>query len=301
MRVRWMHLIGTTALLVFGVFLLAGCGDSVTMSDPAAVDVELMLREFLEEDGLFDDLGPYEAGSMSSEPSDSRDAIDPLTYWRRITDRDCSRDIHWDPEEGTAEVTVHREVWGILTVIDEDMVEYEKPFHHEGIRYANFIRDEEWQPPNGPPDDQGNGSGHRYRRGPWVLTELSGFVARSDTLTVSIDWIRIQSATVDVTVTDPLDLLTVPDDIMAFDLGEEVTVTVAGPPADAILFLHTRHWKSPLQFDGGTFTGSWTVNRAGRHNAWIEAMAHDTIHDSEYPDDVLIWGMPYVVAEELDE
>jgi hypothetical protein len=25
-------------------------------------------------------------------------------------------------------------------------------------------------------------------------------------------------------------------------------------------------------------------------------MAHDTIYDSDYPDDTLVWGMPYVVT-----
>jgi hypothetical protein len=40
------------------------------------------------------------------------------------------------------------------------------------------------------------------------------------------------------------------------------------------------------------------VERRGRHSAWVEAIAHDSIFDSEYPDDTLIWGTPFQVAVE---
>ena len=118
-------------------------------------------------------------------------------------------------------------------------------------------------------------------------------------LTVEFDYIHVQSATVDITIDDPLELMAVPDEIPAFEVGEEVTVTVYGAPEDAILFLHTRHWKSPFQPQGaGVFSGSWTVERIGRHCGWIEGLAHDTIYDSEYPEDTLVWGMPYVVERD---
>lgn len=311
MRTKWMAVPATAALLALGLFLIAGCGDNITMSEPSAADDEETLRSFLEEDGIFDDLGPYEAGLSSVDSAGGREAIDPLTFWRVVTDRDCYREIIHDPEEGTAEVTIHRQIWGDLHIVDEGAAEYVKPFHHEGVRYATFQRDDEWEPSDGSGSGHGQDQGdegqgetnrHRYRRGPWVLTELSGFVGVSDTLTVSIDWMRIQSATVDVTITDPLELMAVPDDIMAFEVGQTVTVTVSGPPEDAILFLHTRRWKSPFAYDGaGAFVGAWTVTRPGRHTAWVEAMAHDTIFESEHPEDTLIWGMPYVVGDEEPE
>jgi hypothetical protein len=294
---RWLVSSSAVALLVLGVFLIAGCGDTVTMSEPSTVDDEETLRAFIDEDGIFDDLGPYEGGASSVWSSDARAEIDPLTFWRVITDRHRKFEILFDPAAGTAEVTVYRQIWGVLHIVDGDMVEYEKRFHHEGLRHANFARDENWDPSNGP-SDHANGQQNCIRCGPWILTELSGFRAQSDTLTVAIDWIRVQSATVDVTITDPLELMSVPDEIMAFKEGEDVTVTVSGPAEGSILFLHTRHWKSPLQYESGTFAGTWTVTRAGRHTAWIEAMAHDTLFDSEYPEDTLIWGMSYVVEGE---
>jgi hypothetical protein len=292
----------TAAILLLTAFLTGGCGDSISMSDPSAIDDEETLREFLDEDGIFDDMGPYEAGEVSVGQPAGREMIDPLTFWRQITDRDCYREILWDPEEGTAEVTVHRDVWGVLHILGEDMVEYEKPFHHEGIRFANFARDPDWSPANDTPGEPGNGEQRRCRRGPWILTEVSGFVAHSDTVTISIDWVRLQSASVDVTIADALNLMTVPDEIMHFVVGEEVTVTVSGPPEDSLLFLHKRLWKSPFQYQGdGTFVGTWTVGRPGRHGVWIEAMAHGTLFDSEYPEDVLIWGLPYMVADGDEE
>jgi hypothetical protein len=314
MLVKRTALPAIAAMLAAGLLGLGGCGDTITMGDPSAVDDEETLRGYLEDDAIFDDMGPYEVGQLTLGGSDGREAIDPLTFWRVVTDRDCYREIVHDPEAGTADVTVHRDIWGDLHIVGEDMVEYVKPFHHEGIRYATLVRDPDWQPPNGggqgqggqgqgaggqDGEGQGDATQNRYRCGPWILTELSGFRAESDTLTIEIDWIRIQSAAVDVTITDPLELMAVPDEIMAFEVGEEVTVTVSGPPEDAILFLHTRHWKSPFVYDGaGAFVGTWTVMRPGRHTAWVEAMAHDTLFDSEHPEDTLIWGVPYAVQDE---
>ncbi|MCK4408496.1 MAG: hypothetical protein KAW67_00330, partial [Candidatus Eisenbacteria sp.] len=142
----------------------------------------------------------------------------------------------------------------------------------------------------------------RHRRRGWTLTDVSGLVANSvETLTMDIEWIHVQSATVDTTITDPSVLMAVPDEIMHFELGEEVTVTVSGPPEDAILFLHTRHNRSPFQYDGGVFVGTWTVTYEGVHGAGVQALAHDSIYESEYPDDSLIWAMPYEVGEEPEE
>ncbi|MFH1501830.1 MAG: hypothetical protein ABIG03_02155 [Candidatus Eisenbacteria bacterium] len=313
MPTRRLVLAGTAALLALTALILAGCGDTIAMSDPASVDEEEMLREFVEEDGMFDDLGPYEAGFESSGGSGSRDVIDPLTFWRHVTDRDRTVDVDFDPETGIANVTVYREIWGVLHILGEDMVEYEKPFHHTGLRYATFLRDEDWEPPQGGSGSEGQGQQqgqdgeqgvrNRFRHGPWELTAISGFVGESDTLTVTMADITVESATVNVTITDPLELLAVPDEVLAFQVGEEVTVTVTGAPDDAILFLHTRHWKSPFAPQGGgVFVGTWTVERPGRHCAWVEALAHDSIYDTDHPEDTLVWGMPYVVeGDDLEE
>jgi hypothetical protein len=213
------------------------------------------------------------------------------------------RDVHIDQVEGVAEVTVYKEIWGTLNIVDENMVEYEKPMHHEGVRYAVFHRNDDVAPGNGSGSGNGNsnssGETHRYRRGRWTLTAVSGLVANSvETLTINIDEIRVQSATVDTVITDPLALMAVPSEIMHFEVGEEVTVTVSGPPEDAILFLHTRHHRSPFQYDGEAFVGTWTVQHRGVHCAGVQALAHDSIFDSEYPDDSLIWAMPYAVGAE---
>jgi len=282
------------ALLALALFVLSGCGDAITMTDVSDLEDEETLREFIEDHGFFDETEIYGADSMTSEP-DTREEIDPLTFWREVTERHVVRDVYIDHEEGTAEVAIYKEIWGTLNIVDENMVEYEKPMHHEGVRYATFQLNDDVALADG----NGNGGTHRHRRGRWTLTSISGLVANSvETLTMSIDWIHVQSATVDITITDPSLLMAVPDEIMHFELGEEVTVTVSGPPEDAILFLHTRRHRSPFQYVGGEFVGSWTVAHEGVHGAGVQALAHDSIHDSEYPDDSLIWGMPYEVGEE---
>jgi hypothetical protein len=273
------------ALLTLGLFVLAGCGDAITMTDVSELSDEEALREFIEDHGFFDETEIYGAEDMVSDGSGSREEIDPLTFWREVTERHIVRDVYINHEKGIAEVTIYKEIWGTLNIIDENMVEYEKPMHHEGVRYAVFQR-----VPHTELD-------HRHRRRGWRLTDISGLVANSvETLTMDIEWIHVQSATVDTTITDPSVLMAVPDEIMSFEMGEEVTVTVSGPPEDAILFLHTRGHRSPFQYDGGAFVGTWTVTRNGVHCAGVQALAHDSIYDSEYPDDSLIWAMPYEVG-----
>ncbi len=276
------------AALVLGALVFAGCGEGITAAAPEALNDDSTLREFLEEEGLFDDLAMYDVGELSTGGG-SREAIDPLTFWRVATDFAVHRDVVVDTAAGTAEASIYRDVWGELHIVTEEMEEIVKPFHHSGERYANFVLTDD-------PVDDREGGRHRYRCGRWELTEVSGFLGQSDDLTLTIDWIRVQGDSIDVTISDPLELMTVPDDIMLFEVGEEVTVTVSGPPADAILFLHTRHWHSPFVYDGGTFSGTWTVQRAGRRCAAVTAMAHDTLFDSEYPDDWMVWGMPYEVS-----
>ena len=286
-------------LLTLGLFVLAGCGDAITMTDAGEFDDEEALREFIEDHGFFDETEIYGAESMSSGGTDSREAIDPLTFWREVTERHVVRDVYIDHEEGIAEVTIYKEIWGTLHIIDENMVEYEKPMHHEGTRYAVFQRDDNVSTVNSYGHCGETGNTHRHRRGRWTLTDISGLVANSvETLTMDIEWIHVQSATVDATITDPSVLMAVPDEIMHFEAGEEVTVTVSGPPEDAILFLHTRGHRSPFQYDSGVFVGTWTVTHNGVHCAGVQALAHDSIYDSEYPDDTLIWAMPYEVGDE---
>lgn len=287
------------ALLTLGLFVLAGCGDAITMTDVSELSAEDALREFIEDHGFFDETEIYGAEPMVSDGSGSREEIDPLTFWREVTKRHVVRDVYIDHAEGIAEVTIYKEIWGTLNIIDENMIEYVKPMHHEGVRYAVFQWDANVSTGNFYGHSGETGNTHRHRRGRWTLTAISGLVANSvETLTMDIEWIHVQSATVDITITDPSALMAVPDEIMHFETGEEVTVTVSGPPEDAILFLHTRGHRSPFQHDGGVFVGTWTVTREGVHCAGVQALAHDSIYDSEYPDDSLIWAMPYEVGDE---
>lgn len=286
-------IVGTA--LAFGLLTLAGCGDSVTMTDVSELQEEEELREFIEDHGFFDESVVYGAEPMVVGDTDSREPIDPLTFWREVTERRVVRDVLINHEEGTAEVTVYKELWGTLNIIDENMVKYEKPMHHEGVRHAVFTRTVDLAPHEG----VHTSASSRYRRGRWTLTAVSGMVTNSvETLTMDIDWVSVQSPTVDVTITDPLELMAVPDEIMHFERGEEVTVTVSGPPEGSILFLHARGHKSPFQYDGEVFVGAWTVVHSGVHCAGVQALAHDSIFDSEYPDDCLIWAMPYAVGRE---
>jgi hypothetical protein len=309
------------ALLALGAMAavaLAGCGDAITMSDVSDTNDEEILARFTEDHGFFDDSAVYE---QPAEENDGREAIDPVRVWREITDRVVTREIHIDQEEGTADLAVTKEIWGNLNILAADGELYVKDMHHTGERFATFERTDAWTPPYGDSQGQGtsngdqagvgngadeaNGSGDtvtsRYRRGPWVLTAVSGVVMRSEVLTMQIDSIRFEGPGVDVTITDPSMLLDVPDEIMSFEVGDPVTVTVSGPAADALVSLHSRARRWPLQYENGVFTGTWTVSRRGAHVVAVQALARDSIYDSEYPDDCLIWAVPYAVGYEDQE
>lgn len=279
--------VGTVALAV------SGCGDTLTSAGaPDTSDDEAVLRTLMEDDEFFELAGPYDGDAVALSGPATREDINPFKFWREITDREITRVISVNDTAGTADAAIYAELWGTFNVLDWNSTIYEKPLHHLGERYAQFAYDLEWMP--GPAyGDENKGTQHRH--GPWRLTAISGFVAQSDTTTMVIDWIRVQSESVDVTITDPLALLSVPDEIMTFSRGDEVTVTVSGPPADALVFLHAPYRKMPLVYEDGTFQGTWIVNRKGGHCAWVEALAHDSLFDSEYPEDVKIWGMPYEV------
>jgi hypothetical protein len=297
---------GTAAALLFAGSVVAaltagGCGETDLAGSSAAVDDDQeTLQKFVEEEGLSGLSGPYDGERVPVESDGAaREEIDPLTFWRVVDQKIWEHTVVIDPEAGTAESESRVEVIGTLHILDEGMVEYVKPMHHTGVRYAEFLRDPLGTGQNGNGQGGGDDSATQARRGPWVLTAVSGLRAQSDALTMAIDWVRYQGAAVDVTVTDPLDMFAVPDGIMAFSLGEQVTVTVSGPPQDALVFLHAAWVRLPLQCQPDyTFAGTWTVNRRGRHNAWVQALAHASIFDSEYPDDSLVWGTPYRVLFE---
>ena len=292
--------LSTLAIVVAAAALsLSGCGDAITSAVTDTADDEAMIRALMDEDEFFELLGPYDGEPVSLGGQATREEIEPYRFWREITEREVTRNITINDTAGTAYAEIYKELWGTFNVLDWHGTLYEKPLHHFGERYATFAYDLDWMPGPGIGDEN---KGTQHRHGPWRLTAISGFVAQSETTTVSIDWIHVQSASVDVTITDPLALLAVPDEIMTFPRGEEVTVTVSGPPEDALVFLHAPFRKRPLApQEDGTFQGSWIVSRRGGHCAWIEALARDSVFDSEYPEDVKIWGMPYEVVFEEDE
>ena len=291
-------LLALLAVVAVGSVALSGCGETLVSADSSDLDDRETIEAYSEEAGFFDESDIYDVASIPVAGSDQRTELEPVRIWREITERVVTRVVQVDHVEGTADLSVTRELLGTLNIVDSDSTLYVKPMHHTGVRYAEFEKDDEWEPDN----DGGYQAGktHRYRRGPWGLTATSGLLSSSEHLTMHIDWMRVQSATVDVTISDPTLLMSVPDEIMHFEVGQQVTVTVSGPPDDALVFLHTRRHRDALEYDAGVFTGTWTVMHRGAHCAAIQALAHDSIYDSEYPDDCLIWGMPYAVGTEND-
>lgn len=137
----------------------------------------------------------------------------------------------------------------------------------------------------------------------WELTKISGAEGVSDSVcTVEILSVNIQSESYpDTTITNPLELFDI-EDVLTFETGEEVTLTVEtnGVPAKLFLHIFTHHWpwhfRIPFQKEeGGTFIGTWRVQRIPAVRfAVFDLLHHGTIYDDNYPYDFNGWLFPYL-------
>jgi len=175
----------------------------------------------------------------------------------------------------------------ILRKLPDTLIHIEKPLSETANLYAIFKR---------------RGETNLTYRG-WELTKISGAEGTSDSVcTVEILSVNIQSESYpDTTITDPLVLFDI-EDVLTFQTGEEVTLTVEtnGMPAELFLHVFTDHW--PWHFripfhneEDGTYTGTWTVQRIPAVRfAVFDLLHHDTIYDDSYPYDFNGWLFPYL-------
>jgi hypothetical protein len=293
-----------TTLGLFAIGL-AGCGEDsdstfgADTSQSAATDEEaigMLIAEDAESFGFGSELDDdQESGLVPLDGTSGAEGapIDSFYFLRlaRVVSSDVDiqiEDVAGQPAVAT--VTVSRDLEGIFRLFYDDPTSVylpetlDKPLAATSMRRAQFVRRD------GLP---------RHRN--WRLVELSGVEVESAPVTRVIQSVEVISASVNTLITDPLELVPVPE-LMHFDVNEEVTVRVTTGDETDYVFLHTpfrKHEFEPL--GGGVYEGTWTTGiHAGRRRAAVDVIDEATLFDDQAPYDSVIWGFQYLVGRLQD-
>jgi hypothetical protein len=142
----------------------------------------------------------------------------------------------------------------------------------------------------------------------WELDKISLAYGESNVVsTVMIDSLRITTETeaVDVLITDPLNTYFALDELITFQPGEPVTVTLYTNVEDGHAFLHTFIAAWPFyvrlpftNIGGGVYQGTWNAQLiAIPRFAIFDLMPHSTIYTEDGPYDFNGWLLPYMISQ----
>lgn len=268
-------------LLIIPMLVLFGCGKEGAEGinqDRAAIE------SIIEDSPLLTIDEHY--GNEGSE--DTKEEILPVFWWRGIP-VEIEREVYIDIVDDSAFVEINTTIYDTLFIEavdslgDSTIALYKKYFIDHAKRYAIFKRD----------------SIPTHLRG-WRLYALSGVEIVSDTNTVDIDSVKIEWDGNMLMVTDPLELQR-REEVLTFEPGEELIITVYTNDVPAFVFLHTprdgfRHrWR--LQYGNGAFHGWCLCAQHGIHHIAVDMIAKATLMDTEYPYDSNAWIIPYRIEE----
>jgi len=232
-------------------------------------------------------------------------SVDTIKFWWRKINR-VTRDINVTVHQADqthlypyAYVTVTDTLYGRLFVLAKDTSQsMNKPLTDIAVKHAYFEKRE------------GNVTHHRG----WRLVGISGLLVHSfPANTRIIDSVEVISPGKNLTLTESdITDTTSRENILTFNAGDSVTLTVFTRDATDSVFLHSLpchyytckpHRRSFHNNGDGSFTGTWmvgsgmmdSVNVAIRH-AGIDVIKHTSL-DGEPTDpyDSRIWGIHYKV------
>lgn len=142
----------------------------------------------------------------------------------------------------------------------------------------------------------------------WELDKISLAYGESNVVnTVMVDSMRITTETeaVDVLITDPLNTYFALDELITFQAGEAVTVTLYTNVEDGHAFLHTFILAWPFyvrlpftNMGGGVYQGTWNAQLIALPRfAIFDLMPHSTIFTEDGPYDFNGWLLPYMISQ----
>ena len=298
--------------LVFG---LAGCGSDPT-SPPAGNNASLespAIQAAMAEVPELADVETYEApgeaefadayapaGMFSTEA-----AIHPVFFYRVIRER--QRDVQIETERDTvfetARVRVVDRFAGSFNIVAADSVDtgvvvsrIRKPLRDVGVMRAVFRRPIDWEredPVTNEIASDGDRERHRRCRG-WRLVAVSSRQIASPEHTAKIVSVRLEARSgLDVTITDPRELMRFPNGLPKVVAGEPVKVTVQVEDPTDRLFLLCGWGRLRLRpvadgvFEGG-FKAPYDLRR---FRVGVNALDRGTLFDDAAPYDSDFWGL----------
>ncbi|NNE43821.1 MAG: hypothetical protein HKN12_06415 [Gemmatimonadetes bacterium] len=284
--------IPTLATLLTSTALLSGCfsgDDSPTAAGDEMITAEeqAAIEFVMEEDETNSELTMIDVRSFDSGSGVARAPINTHRWFREPQSVDRNLEIIINAPSGepaTATVNASGTVIGLLhlwTCSADSLLEVTKDFEDDGKRSLMFVKSRRTD---------------RLHRG-WKLVSLSGVHLESPAATVAINSVRVQSGDVDQTLTNVTDLVAV-EDLMRFERGAEVTLTVDTGDATDAVFLHVRrqHRTQFTSNDDGTFSATFFANdRPGARHFAVDVLSDGTLYDDTEAYDNVTWGIPYIV------
>lgn len=278
-----------------------GSGNGTAMTE-AEVTSTLAAEPDLVEDGIAE--SSMEMSLDSESPAGATTAIRPLTFWRRIdfvrskrTFEFAFADTDSTGQPTTAHVTVRRLLVGTFNVLagtagptatppSRDSLDVvHKPLEDHWVRHLLLKR---------VPVAATGGRGDVRAR--WRIAATSGVQVTSKDATTNLVSLRIQSAGLDTTITDPLALFRLRR-VLRFASGSDVTITLTTGRNDDVALLYLRDRRFRLANHGdGTYGGTFRAGVfAGVRHFGVNALSHGTLFDDTAPYDSQAWILPYIV------
>jgi hypothetical protein len=311
---------GPALALVLALGLLAGCGTSgesltspagsgsgtTPAQEEAAVSAVLAVTPELVDDGEFESADEV---TMDAGGPGSLSPMRPLRWWRVINDVERRFEFAFADTDTTgrptkAVVTIHKRLRGTFNVL----AKLPPPQDGSGETLSGG------DPSPGPRDSLDLVRKrledhwvrrvllHRVRLTPggqavWRVVASSGVDVTSRDATTRILSVRVQTASRDTTLEDPLAFWWLRRTLRVSD-REPVTLTVDTGRADDVVVLLCRGGRFPFKNNGdGTYTGEWRAPLLpGVRHVGINALSHGTLFDDQAPYDSKAWILPYVVV-----
>jgi len=294
------------------IALLTGCSTKGTLSGPqdpgssGTSPEQAEVASTLAADPTYVDDEVSESSDQTSMPaatpaSASRSAapaaaIRPVTFWRTIRSVERRFEFAFADTDSTgrpttAIVTVHRNMLGTFNILVNDEVpEGSPPQSHvvhktlvdHAVRRVLLKRV--------PVPDATS------RRTAWRVVATSGVKITSRDALSHIESLRIQSGTLDTTITAPLAFFRLRR-MVQLDPLADVTITAATLRADDVVLLYLRDRRAPFHNNGdNTYSITFRVpDDTGLHHVGVNALSNGTLFDDQAPYDSQSWITPFIV------
>jgi len=301
-RRRFALTLNLFAAALLAAALLSGCSDNGTEPEAPAQDTtsqadlleDMLPAASLIEEGLFAD--PTETALAGTAPGSEQavsSPIQPLRFWRNITDIRRSYEFAFADSDSagrplTAIVTIHKRLAGTFNIVPEPANEGDprtvirKELRDHWVRRVKLRR---VRPKIDLEVDR------------WRVAAVSGVKVTSRDATSEIASVHVESGAIDTVITEPLAFFNLRR-ILRFDDGADVRLTVTtGRSDDVVLLYRSGHREKMANNGDNTYTATFP---AGDLEGWrhfgVNALSHGTLYDDDLPYDSKAWILPYVVA-----